>query len=552
MFDQGGNAVDAAVSTALVAGVIEPTETTLAGSGFILLHHPSLGPISVEFGPLAPAAAHAEMYELDAEAAPSPVLGLAPVRGNTNVTGPLASGVPRTLYALLETQARWGRLSLQQVLAPAIRAAAEGFESDGWFVLNALQDLALLRKDPGCARTFLTPDGLPIGSDSAVAYGRSVATPPRVVQPALAETLQRISDHGRQDLLSGETARALIETFEEYGMILSKDDLARIPPEVRTPRCMPFRGSRIAVPHSPGGGLTVLEALNVWQHLMPTGTDLPREKRLLLLSRVLRHAFADRYHWLGDSAARPVPVDALLSDDYAKQIARRCAESPWDGDQVVGPPWTHFAGTALNDPWPFDPEQRSAQWSGSGASEPTSGTTHISASDTDGWIASITHTAANHFGSAVLCPRTGLLFDSSMAWFNARPGSANSVLPGGRPVANMGPALILDGTSGAGRALGASGGRRIISAVTQLVIEIAENGRSIKEALAMPRIDSSGSQTVMHEFDAPIAESIVELDAQLIGQRSLPFELDFARANIAEFVPGGPARTAIEARAYDF
>jgi gamma-glutamyltranspeptidase/glutathione hydrolase len=116
----------------------------------------------------------------------------------------------------------------------------------------------------------------------------------------------------------------------------------------------------------------------------------------------------------------------------------------------------------------------------------------------------------------------------------------------------MGPALILDGTSGAGRTLGASGGRRIISAVTQLVIEIAENGRSIEEALAMPRIDSSGSQTVMHEFDAPIAESIVELDAQLIGQRSLPFELDFARANIAEFVPGGPARTAIEARAYDF
>ena len=117
------NAVDAAVATALVAGVVEPTETTLAGCGFILLHHPVHGPIEVDFGPLAPLAASEDMYELDAGAASSNVLGLAPGKQNANVTGPLASGVPRTLYALLETHARWGRLSREQVLAPAVAAA---------------------------------------------------------------------------------------------------------------------------------------------------------------------------------------------------------------------------------------------------------------------------------------------------------------------------------------------------------------------------------------------------------------------------------------------
>ncbi len=553
MFDLGGNAVDAAVATALVAGVIEPTETTLAGCGFILLHHPEHGPIEVDFGPLAPMAVSEDLFEIDTEAASSNVLGLAPVRNNANVTGPLASGVPRTLYALLETHARWGRLSRRQVLAPAIRAAEEGFGADGWFVLNALQDVDLLAKDPGCAQTFLDEKGLPIGSKSASAYGRSVDSPPLVKQPLLARTLRTLADRGREDLIAGNLAEELVQTFAEYGMVLTRDDLARMVPRIGAPRTLKFRGSTVAVPRAPGGGLTVLQALNVWQHLVPHDRKLDRGTRVKLMSRVLRNAFADRYHWLGDCEKRAIPVDALLSDEYAQWLASTCANTPWNNDLVQGPPWTYFADRALNDPWPFDPEQRAAPgWSSDGATEPTSGTTHVSASDTDGWVIAITHTAANHFGSAVLCPRTGLLFDSSMAWFNAKPGAANSIAAGARPVANMGPALVIDEQGETVRAVGASGGRRIISAVMQLVIELAENGRSIEEALAQPRIDASGAHVVLHEFDAEIADSEPELVAVLVPQHSLAYELDFARANVAEYCREGVASTAIEARAYDY
>lgn len=552
MLELGGNAVDAAVATALVAGVVEPTETTLAGCGFILLHHPEHGPIEVDFGPLAPLAASEDMYELDSGAASSNVLGLAPVKEHANVTGPLASGVPRTLYALLETHARWGRLSREQVLAPAVAAAEEGFQSDGWYVLNALQDRDLLARDPGCAQTFLDEQGLPIGSRSAFAYGRSVEAPPVVKQPLLAETLRSLSRRGHGDLVAGELADRLVETFAEYGMVLARDDLARMAPRIGVPRTLDFRGSTIAVPSAPGGGLTVLEALNIWQHLAPREGALDRRTHVKMLSRVLRHAFADRYHWLGDSEKRDIPVDALLSDGYARQIAERCLDAPWSNSLVQGQPWIFFADHALNDPWPFDPDRRSAPiWSSGGASEPASGTTHVSASDSDGWVVAITHTAANHFGSAVLCPRTGLLFDSSMAWFNARPGSANSIVAGGRPVANMGPALIIDEAAGTVRAVGASGGRRIISAVTQLVVELVEQGKSIDEALAVPRIDASGANVVMHAFDSSISESEPELNAVVVPHHSVAFELDFARANIAEYRRDGGVRTAIEARAYD-
>lgn len=556
MFELGGNAVDAAVATALVAGVIEPTETTLAGSGFMLLHHPDHGPIEVDFGPLAPLAAHERMFEVDAGAAPSNVLGLAPVIDNANVTGPLASGVPRTLYALLEAQERWGRLSRDQVLAPAIRLAEDGFDADGWFVLNALQDLDSLTKDPGCASTFLDKTGAPLGSRGAIAYGRSVDEPQRVRQPLLARTLRALAEAGQSSLVSGDLARQLEATFIEYGMLLARDDLTRMAPTVGTPRILPYRGVTVATPKAPGGGITILQSLNVWQHLVTTATEarkMSRGDQLTLLSRVLRHSFADRYHWLGDPKHRNVPVDALLSDAYAAQLARRCAHESWTEVGSEGPPWTHFASRPLHNPWSYDPQGRVApHWPCEGAHEPSSGTTHISASDVDGWVVAITHTAANHFGSAVMCPRTGLLFDSAMAWFNALPGSANSVLSGGRPVANMGPALVIDQRTATVRAVGASGGRRIISAVTQLVIELVDHGRSIDEALAQPRIDGSGESVVVHEFDADTAGDITELRAVVVPQRSLPYELDFARANIAEFVPGGPARTAIESRAYDW
>ncbi len=556
MYELGGNAVDAAVSAALVAGVIEPTETTLAGSGFILIHLPNGEMVSVDAGPLAPLDAHAEMYELDKQAMSSNVLGLAPVVGNANLTGTRASGVPRILLALTEAHAKYGELPRSTVFAPAIRAATEGFAADSWFVVNALQDLTLLRSDPGCAETFLAK-GLPIGSASAFPYGLSVERPHLIAQPRLARTLEIVAAQGPEALITGEIAEQLIQTFRQYGMSLRAADLLRAAPRIETPRMLQFRGATVAVPCAPGGGLSVLQALNIWQQVVSDSQPLTRTDRVLLTSRTLRHVFADRYHWLADPELKPVPLEGLLSENYAKYLAELCQRETWNVDKFSMEPWTYFADVALHDPWPFEPGNDAGNtfnrpsWGSDGATEPSSGTTHISAADRDGFSISITHTAANHFGSAVLCPRTGLLFDSAMAWFNAKPGAANSITPGGRPVANMAPALLVkpDGTV---VALGASGGRRIISAIFHLVRELVEGeGEHAPErALATTRIDASGSRVVLHEHDADLVESLSELNALVVPQQSLSFELDFARANLAATPPEGPVVSAIETRAY--
>src|SRR5699024_2573684 len=168
-------------------------------------------------------------------------------------------------------------------------------------------------------------------------------------------------------------------------------------------------------------------------------------------------------------------------DAYAEELATVCLENTWISEAQHEPPWSYFSGKALHDPWKHTVGQDAPQWSPSGATEPSSGTTHVSAADADGWVVGITHTAANHFGSGVMCPRTGLLFDSSMAWFNALPGSANSIRSAARPVANMAPILVKHQDGSIVQSIGASGGRRIISAVIQLAISLTEGGLNAAE-----------------------------------------------------------------------
>ena len=129
MLERGGNAVDAAVASGFVAGVVEPMETTLAGSGFMLVHPPEGVAHAIEFGPRAPAAARVDMFTIDESRKIDRGLGVSVVEGDANVQGIAAAGVPGTIAGLLDAQARFGRLPLAAVLAPAIRAAHDGFGS---------------------------------------------------------------------------------------------------------------------------------------------------------------------------------------------------------------------------------------------------------------------------------------------------------------------------------------------------------------------------------------------------------------------------------------
>lgn len=550
--ESGGNAMDAAVAAALVAGVVEPTETTLAGSGFGLYHESGAQPWSIDFGPKAPLSASSTMFDIDPAAEGSAVLGLTPVVGNANLDGPLASGVPRTLLGLLTAQERFGRLSRAKVCEPAIRAAHDGFPADTWFITNALSDIARLRADDQARSVFLDADGLPVGAQTAAAQGLSFQARPHVRQPALGATLEEASASGPSSLIDGVIAGRLAESSTELGGLLSRADLRSAAPTTSPAQSLRYRDVDVAVPAAPGGGVTQLQILALWQALHPeprsSHADPVATRRLAL---AMRHAFADRYQWLGDPAVVPVPTSGLLDPAYADEIAdliRGDADVPgW----THGQPWVTYASKAVHDPWLHVPDHGDRPvWRPDTASRPSSGTTHISVADADGNIASVTHTAANHFGNGVACPRTGLLFDSAMAWFNAAPGAANSISPSGRALANMAPALVIkDGTAKA--ALGASGGRRIIGAVAQIVIDLVDGGFPIEEVLALPRIDASGRNLLVHEGLSGHVEAVADLDPVVIPHSNEPFTMDFSRPNLAGYDAAGIPTSAVNTLHYN-
>lgn len=547
MLEQGGSAMDAAVAAALVAGVIEPMETTLAGSGFMLVASPGERPTSIEFSPRAPLLATADMYAIDHHRDIDRGLGVSVVVGDANVQGVRAAGVPATLAGLAAGHARHGRLPWRTVVQPAIELAHDGFDVDPYFALEVLDNLPALRADPGASAQFLV-DGLP--PPCAHLGSSTLGTPHRLRQTALGRALEQVSAHGVDALYHGGLGDGLLETHRELGGLLQKEDLQRVAPRIGPARHLRFRNTDIWAPAAPCGAITQMQMLNFWQALYPDAPPLEDTgQRLLHLAQTSWHAFADRYHWLGDADVVPVPEDGLLSAAYARAIADRIrrGDAPPRCTAAGDMPWNHFARIAAHDPWAFDPSPaRPVPWQPDGGTRPPAGTTHISVIDAQGMSVSLTHTAANHFGAKVVCPRTGLLLDAAMGWFNARPNAANSIAPAKRPLSNMGPMLITrDGQPCA--ALGAPGGRRIINAVVQLVLNLVERGMSAAESVQTPRIDASGSAILASERLRPLigGNSLGGYPVRWVWEQHQGYGYELARPVIATLA-GGQRHAAVD------
>ncbi len=549
MLESGGNAMDAAIAAAFVAGVVEPMETTLAGSGFMLVFDPQTArATSIEFGPRAPLAARPDMFEIDRLASNDTGLSISSVVGDANVRGVLAAGVPATVAGLCAAHQRFGRLALATVMAPAVAAAHDGFAADAYYALEVLAHLVALRADPGAAAAYL--DG---GAPPAAAHlgAATLGTPFRVRQPALGHTLERIAAAGAEGFTRGAVADGLLETHRALGGLLTAEDLNAVEPRFTEPLTLSTEAGLVCVPAAPSGGITILQILKLMRILRVDGAAIPPAT----LALASLHAFADRYHWLGDPERVPVPIEALLSDGYARHLAdqvRRGEPLPVPG-HGEGAPWNAFASRAVHDPWPFAdgsaPAGIAPAWRPDGATAPQPGTTHVSVIDGAGMAVSLTHTAANHFGAKVVCPRTGLLLDAAMGWFNACPGAANSIAAGKRPLANMGPALVLrDGHALA--AAGAPGGRRIIGAMVQVIDQVL-SGADAGAVVAAPRLDASGSEALL-DADLDPGAWPAFLPKKLVSREHQPHGYELARPIVVTRDSGGALQGAADPHSTGF
>lgn len=436
VLERGGNAVDAAIATALAAGVVQPSGSGLGGGGFALVQDGHGAPRILDFREVAPAAADREMYVRSGDP-------------EASRRGGLAVAVPSEGIGLFELHQAEGRLPWREVVEPARRLAARGFP------MGAHLAAALQKAPPGLREQLFVG---PLGGQ-------------RLRRPALARTLRRLGRDGEPAFRTGPVARDLVETVAAEGGILRAEDLRDYAVRPREPLRGRYRGWTIAtMPPPSSGGIVLLQVLGVLE-----AWDLPAMGRgsvehWHLLAEAFQHAYADRALYLGDPDRVEVPVRRLLGDERRQEILRAIDPARTQPAEAYG---------RLRDP-------------GEDA-----GTQHISVLDDAGLAVALTTTINTSFGSGVVGRRSGVLLNNEMDDFVARPGEpnaygllgseSNAVAPGARPLSSMSP-TVLRHPDGRCIVVGASGGPTIISATIQAIVDIVDFGLSPEEALALPRM----------------------------------------------------------------
>ena len=465
----GGNAADAAVATALAAGIFEPAMSGLGGTAYGLVSEPAAGGApprvtALDGSARCPARARPDMFEL-LTGVGGGLYGFPPTKGDRAETGPTAALPPTAPAALAELHTRFGRLPFPTVVEPAMRLAEEGFVPDWGFAVHLAAGTRRLRRSPGAFRLYTRKDGSPF-----------VPTGPadRLRLPELAASLRRLAADGPEPFYRGDLARRLAAGIREAGGVLEEADFAR--PAVREvePLRVRFLGREIVTLPANSGGPTLAAALAHLDafagRLDPDGDSVEGRVRFLhLAAEALRRAFADRFRWLGDPESVVVPLAGLMDPDYL--AARRTGVHP-DGPRVADPPEPVPPGAEA-------PDRKTPAAPGGDC------TTHMNTVDRDGMGVSLTATLGGRFGSAFAVPGLGYPLNNGMMWFDPRPGRRISPAPGRYALHAAAPALVFE--DGSLRAVaGSPGGRRLISAVTMLLARFLGRGRSMARAAEGP------------------------------------------------------------------
>ena len=494
----GGNAVDAAIATGFCLNVVEPWSSSIAGHGQMIVHLAAEGrSIAIDYGHLAPRGATPDMYRIVGRTLGG--TGVYEVEDRANAAGHLAVGVPGVTAGMCRAHEMFGSLPLERLLEPAVHHARQGFEADPPACLSIARNMPMLVRYGEVGRIFLR-NGYP--------------TPPgaKIVQSDLADTIERIGREGKDALHRGEIAAAIDEEFRKNGGVLSAQDLADFEPKVYDPVRTSYRGYELIGSPVPAGTITSLQTLNILESFDVGSLAQGSPEHLHLFIEAARHAFADRYSFVGDPDFVPAPLEGMLSREYAREIARSIDRDVAGlEDERDIPPWIAYADRPLHDPWRFDPQRRPE--SAPSASPPSEGdcTTHISVIDKDRNMVSCTQTAVGHFGSGVVVPGTGVLLTNGMLVFNPKPGAANSIAGFKRALNNMAPVLMLrDGRPFL--SLGAPGGRRIMCRIPQILSNVVDFGMGMQDAITAPSVDAAEHVThVDHRIDPETVEALARM-----------------------------------------
>ncbi|ENG6258486.1 gamma-glutamyltransferase [Yersinia enterocolitica] len=445
----GGNAVDAAVAVGYAQAVVNPCCGNIGGGGFMTIHLADGTDTFINFRETAPAAASADMY-LDKEGK---------VTKDASLYGYLAAGVPGTVLGMDSAQKKYGKLTRQQVMAPAIKLAREGF-----VLTRADTDILdttvkRFRQDPESARIFLRKNG------------EALQPGDRLIQTDLADTLTAISEQGPDAFYQGKIPQAVEAAAKKGGGILTAADFANYKITETAPITCSYRGYKfVSSPPPSSGGVTLCETLNVLEGYDLKSMGFNSAAYIHTLTEAMRHAYMDRNTFLGDPEFVKNPIDRLLSKSYAADIRKQIVANKATPSVEVQPG--------------MQPHEKPE-------------TTHYSIVDHDGNAVSTTYTVNGRFGAVVIAPGTGFFLNDEMDDFTVKvgeqnlyglvQGATNSIAPGKRPLSSMSPTLVTkDGKTF--MVLGSPGGSRIITITLQTALNVIDHGMAPQEAVDAPRI----------------------------------------------------------------
>ena len=456
----GGNAVDAAVATGFALAVVHPAAGNIGGGGFMLIRMADGKTHFLDYREMAPAAATRDMY-LD---------GQGNVIPGASGIGYKAIGVPGSVAGMVYAEQKYGKLTLRQVIAPAIHLAREGYVLT-WEEASDMHDRHLAEF-----------------SESHRVFQRNgdYYKPGELFrQPDLARTLERIAENP-DDFYHGSLARELAAAMQKGGGLITANDLAHYEVKEREPVRGTYRGYEvISAPPPSSGGAVLIEILNILE-----GYDLGKmgdrsARSMHYTIEAFRRAFFDRAEFMGDPDFAKIPVAQLIDKRYA---------AAW---QETIDPEHATASKDLKRPAIFSElEQYAAAHPPVVAPHESNHTTHYSVMDAEGNAVAVTTTINDWFGSRVTAEGLGFLLNDEMDDFSSKPGvpngdgliqsSTNAIGPGKRPLSSMTPTMVVHEGKTV-MVLGSPGSSKIITTVANVLMGVVDYGMNIQEAVNAPR-----------------------------------------------------------------
>jgi gamma-glutamyltranspeptidase/glutathione hydrolase len=481
----GGNAVDAAVTAAFSLAVVQPRSGNIGGGGFLLFSSSENDEVyAIDYREKAPMAATEKMFLKNNGEADQ----------NLSRYSHLAAGVPGTVAGLALALERFGTISLQQALAPAIKLARDGFIVTPRFSEGIGKRVERLKRWQSTKKIFFKEDG-------------SMYVPGELfIQRDLAATLQRISDFGYREFYQGETAALIVDEMKRHGGLITLEDLAQYSPAIRKPVMGTYRGYDVfSMPPPSSGGVHVLQILNILEGFPVSQLGHNSAATVHLMAEAMKLAYADRSRYLGDEDFVDVPQQGLVSKEYAAMLRQNISKATATPSATILP----------GDPLPYESDE----------------TTHFSIVDQYGNAVSNTYTINFSYGSGIVVDGAGFLLNNEMDDFSAKPGEpnaygliggeANKIEPGKRMLSSMSPTIVKkDGK--VFLVTGSPGGSRIITTTVQVIMNVIDHGLNILSAVSAPRIHHQWlpDELRIEEGVSPDTVSLLEKIGHTVVQKS--------------------------------